>query len=170
MSALDVRGAEFAERRAVMLERLAEVESVHAEALAGGGPVYRERHRARGRLLARERIELLLDPDTPFLELSPLAVWGSDFTTGETFGPAEAVGMGLVTAAEEALEPILDGLRAGSPQGLAESKALTAGRLRAALDERGADVAAVSARLFASAEAAEGVRAFLERREPSWRS
>jgi enoyl-CoA hydratase len=92
------------------------------------------------------------------------------FLTGETFGPAEAVGMGLVTAADEALEPILDGLRAGSPQGLAESKALTTKRLRTALDERGADVVAASARLFASAEAAEGMRAFLDKRKPSWAS
>jgi enoyl-CoA hydratase len=90
------------------------------------------------------------------------------FLTGETFGPGEAVAMGLVTAPEEALEAILSGLRAGSPQGLAESKALTTGPLRAALDERGADVVEVSARLFASAEAAEGMRAFLEKRKPSW--
>ncbi|MGV3721306.1 MAG: carboxyl transferase domain-containing protein, partial [Actinomycetota bacterium] len=42
----------------------------------GGGEAARDKHRARGKLLARERIELLLDPDTPFLELSPLAAWG----------------------------------------------------------------------------------------------
>ncbi len=41
--------------------------------LAGGGPKYVERHHARGKLTARERIELLVDPDSPFLELSPLA-------------------------------------------------------------------------------------------------
>ena len=44
---------------------------------AGGGPRYVERHHERGKLLARERIELLLDPDSPFLELSPLAAWGT---------------------------------------------------------------------------------------------
>ncbi|MYS22714.1 Acetyl-CoA carboxylase, carboxyltransferase component [Streptomyces sp. DvalAA-14] len=96
MSSLDIRGAEFAERRAVMLERLAEVEAAHAEALAGGGPRYQERHRARGKLLARERIELLLDPDTPFLELSPLAGWGSDFTTGASI----VTGIGVVEGVE----------------------------------------------------------------------
>ena len=42
----------------------------------GGGPKYLERHRAQGKLPVRERIELLLDPDTPFLELSPLAANG----------------------------------------------------------------------------------------------
>jgi enoyl-CoA hydratase/carnithine racemase len=97
----------------------------------------------------------------------PRAV-GRYFLTGETFGPAEAVAMGLVTTVDTALETIMDGLRAGSPQGLAESKALTAERLRTALDERGAAVVEVSARLFGSAEAAEGMRAFLEKRRPSW--
>ncbi len=42
----------------------------------GGGPAYVERHHARGKLTARERIELLIDPDTALLELSPLAAWG----------------------------------------------------------------------------------------------
>ena len=45
-------------------------------ARAGGPPASRERHTARGKLLARERIDALLDPDTPFLELSPLAAYG----------------------------------------------------------------------------------------------
>src|SRR5215813_14485896 len=51
-------------------------------ARAGGGPRYANRHHARGRLLARERIELLLDRDAHFLELSPLAAWGTEFTVG----------------------------------------------------------------------------------------
>ena len=53
-----------------------------AIASAGGGPKYVDRHRQRGKLLARERIELLLDRDAPFLELSPLAGWGTDFALG----------------------------------------------------------------------------------------
>lgn len=55
------------------------VERLNAElaaARAGGPPASRERHTARGKLLARERIDALLDPDTPFLELSPLAAHG----------------------------------------------------------------------------------------------
>lgn len=40
---------------------------------AGGGEVASDRHKGRGKLLARERIEALVDPGTPFLELSPLA-------------------------------------------------------------------------------------------------
>ena len=42
----------------------------------GGPPEARKRHKERGKLLVRERIELLLDKNTPFLELSPLAAWG----------------------------------------------------------------------------------------------
>jgi 3-methylcrotonyl-CoA carboxylase beta subunit len=60
-----------------------------AEARLGGGPKYLERHREQGKLPARERIELLLDPDTPFLELSPLAANGM-------YGDG-APGAGLIT-------------------------------------------------------------------------
>jgi acetyl-CoA carboxylase carboxyltransferase component len=96
MSALDTLGAGFAERRTAMLTRLAEVEAAHGEALAGGGPKYRQRHQERGKLPARGRIELLLDPDTAFLELSPLAGWGSDFTTGASI----VTGIGVVEGVE----------------------------------------------------------------------
>jgi acyl-CoA carboxylase subunit beta len=91
-----LRDAGFEERRATMLERIAEVEAAHAEALAGGGAKYLERHRSRGKLPARERIELLLDPDSPFLELSPLAGWGSDFTTGASI----VTGIGVIEGVE----------------------------------------------------------------------
>ena len=81
-TALDTTGADYAANRAAMLDKLAALDAEHAKALAGGGEKYVARHRARGKLLPRERIELLVDPDTPFLELSPLAAWGSDFAVG----------------------------------------------------------------------------------------
>ncbi len=90
------------------------------------------------------------------------------YLTGEVFDTAEAVRMGLVNAGLEALDGILDGLRAASPQGLAESKRLTTAALLRGFDRDGEEYAEQSARLFASAEAAEGVRAFLERRDPRW--
>ena len=71
-----------AANREAMLEKLADLDAQHAVAVAGGGEKYVERHHARGKLTARERIELLLDPGSAFLELSPLAGWGSDFTVG----------------------------------------------------------------------------------------
>jgi len=78
--------------REAMLEKLVALDAEHAKALAGGGEKYVDRHHKRGKLLARERIELLLDPDSYFLELSPLAGWGSDFTVGASLVP----GIGVV--------------------------------------------------------------------------
>jgi acetyl-CoA carboxylase carboxyltransferase component len=63
---------------------------------AGGGPKYVDRHRARGKLLARERLELLLDRDAPFLELSPLAGWGTEFALGGNV----VTGVGVVSGVE----------------------------------------------------------------------
>jgi acyl-CoA carboxylase subunit beta len=95
-SALDVTGAEYADHRRTMLERIAELDTELAKSVAGGGDKYIERHRGRGKLLARERIELLLDPDAPFLELSPLAGWGSDYAVGASL----VTGIGVVEGVE----------------------------------------------------------------------
>ncbi len=92
------------------------------------------------------------------------------FLTGERFDGAEAARIGLVTAA--VLEPeldsvvagVLDGLRAGSPQGLAATKELTTRELRRQLDEYGEQMVETSARLFASDEAREAMAAFVSRR------
>src|SRR5579871_1626645 len=65
------------------------LEARRAEAALGGPARSRERHAARGKLLVRERIRRLLDPGTPFLELSPLAANG--------MYDDEAPGSGLVT-------------------------------------------------------------------------
>ncbi len=82
--------------REAMLAKLADLEAEHAKAVAGGGDKYVDRHHARGRLLARERIELLLDEGSAFLELSPLAGWGSDFTVGASV----VTGIGVVEGVE----------------------------------------------------------------------
>jgi len=86
----------FARNREAMLAKLAEVDAEHATAVAGGGPKYVERHRTRGKLLPRERVELLIDPDSPFLELCPLAGWGSDFKVGAS----TVLGIGVVEGVE----------------------------------------------------------------------
>ncbi|MGW7515200.1 enoyl-CoA hydratase family protein [Streptomyces sp. NPDC054796] len=94
------------------------------------------------------------------------------YLTGERFDGAEAARIGLVTMAAEdpdaALEPVLDGLRRGSPQGLAESKRLVTAEVLRAFDRDTDNLADLSARLFASDEAREGMTAFLERRDPEW--
>jgi len=66
----------FRANRAHYLTHLERLRAAMAHSLAGGGEKLVARHRTRGKLLARERIDLLADPFTPFLELSPLAAWG----------------------------------------------------------------------------------------------
>src|SRR5512144_1128716 len=89
---LDQHKPSSVENRAAMLVRLAAVDAAQAQACAGGGPRYADRHHARGKLLARERIELLVDRDAPFLELMPVAAYGSDFP----IGAGVVTGIGLV--------------------------------------------------------------------------
>jgi acyl-CoA carboxylase subunit beta len=95
-SIMDTSSDEYAANRDAMLAKLGELETEHAKALGGGGPKYVERHRKRGKLLARERVELLLDPDSPFLELSPLAAYGSDYAVGASV----VTGIGVVEGVE----------------------------------------------------------------------
>ncbi|MGW1165579.1 enoyl-CoA hydratase family protein [Streptomyces sp. NPDC001153] len=94
------------------------------------------------------------------------------FLTGERFDAREAVHVGLLTVTgddvDEALAPILDGLRRSSPQGLAETKQLLTARVLETFDRDAADLTALSARLFSSAQAREGMTAFLERRDAAW--
>ena len=96
VSHADVRSESYRENRTAFLEQLRLLEEQLALARAGGGEKYVRRHLARGKLLARERIELLLDPDAPFLELSPLAAWGTDFTVGASV----ITGVGVVSGVE----------------------------------------------------------------------
>ncbi|MEU1195451.1 enoyl-CoA hydratase family protein [Streptomyces sp. NPDC005813] len=94
------------------------------------------------------------------------------YLTGERFDAAEAVRTGLLTAAgpdaDEVLAPVLDGLRRSSPQALAETKALLTAKVLETFDRDAAGLTALSARLFSSAQAAEGMTAFLERRDAAW--
>jgi acetyl-CoA carboxylase carboxyltransferase component len=95
-STLDTRAPAYQEAVAAMTAKLSDIDEELAKALAGGGPKYVERHHARGKLTPRERIELLIDPDSPFLELSPLAAWGSEFQVGASI----VTGIGAVSGVE----------------------------------------------------------------------
>ncbi|MFD3504926.1 enoyl-CoA hydratase family protein [Streptomyces sp. NPDC058676] len=98
------------------------------------------------------------------------------YLTGETFDAAEAARIGLLTTAgdhdhtdvDEVLAPVLDGLRRASPRALAETKRLLTAKVLEAFDLDAGELARLSARLFASADAREGMTAFLERRDPAW--
>ncbi|HEV8442749.1 MAG TPA: carboxyl transferase domain-containing protein [Steroidobacteraceae bacterium] len=75
-SKVDRKSAEFAANAAAMRALVEELRSRQQAAAAGGGEAARARHVARGKLLPRDRVEMLLDPGSPFLELSPLAAFG----------------------------------------------------------------------------------------------
>ncbi|WP_340539016.1 acyl-CoA carboxylase subunit beta [Nocardioides sp. GXZ039] len=82
--------------REALLEKLADLDAEQAKAVAGGGERSVARHHQRGKLLPRERIELLIDEGSAFLELSPLAGWGSDFTVGASV----VTGIGVIEGVE----------------------------------------------------------------------
>ncbi|MFE9922419.1 enoyl-CoA hydratase family protein [Streptomyces sp. NPDC005774] len=94
------------------------------------------------------------------------------YLTGERLDAAEAARIGLLTAygedVDEVLAPVLDGLRRAAPEALAETKRLLTARVLETFDRDAADLTALSARLFSSATAREGMTAFLERRDPEW--
>ena len=105
---VDTRSEAYARNREWFLAKLAELEAALAEVNAAGGPKYVERHRRRGKLMARERVELLLDRDAPFLEIGALAAWGTDFALGGSM----ICGLGVVSGVEcviVANEPTIKG-------------------------------------------------------------
>jgi enoyl-CoA hydratase len=108
---------------------------------------------------------------TTLPRLSPRAA-ARYYLTGEKFGAPAAAAMGLITEAVADIDAgtlaVLDALRTASPQGLAETKPLLTAELLARFEADGEALAAQSARLFGSAEAAEGMAAFLAKRPPSW--
>lgn len=94
------------------------------------------------------------------------------FLTAEAFDAAEAARIGLLTLhgedVDEALAPVLAGLRKAGPEALAATKRLVTAPVRAALAQDGAALTELSAHHFGSAEAREGITARFERRDPSW--
>jgi 3-methylcrotonyl-CoA carboxylase beta subunit len=95
---VDAAGGEFAANRRVMEELVADLRQQLAAAAQGGGERARERHAGRGKLLPRERVEALLDPGSPFLELSPLAAF--DLYEGQAPAAGIVTGIGRVCGRE----------------------------------------------------------------------
>ena len=85
---------EFAEHKQFNQSLLDTLQERLAIASNGGGSKYVERHRGRNKLLARERIERIIDPGTAFLELSPLAAF--DLYDGRAHSAGIVTGVGLV--------------------------------------------------------------------------
>ena len=95
---VDRSAAEFARNRERMETLVAELRARSAEVARGGGVEAIERHRGRGKLLARERIDRLLDPGSAFLELNALAAW--DVYDGDAPGGGIVTGIGVVAGRE----------------------------------------------------------------------
>ncbi len=93
---IDPSAQAYIDAAAAMTAKLVELDAELAKALAGGGTKYVERHHARGKMTARERIELLVDADSPFLELCALAAYGTDFHIGASV----VTGIGVVEGVE----------------------------------------------------------------------
>jgi len=88
----------FDGRRARMEELVAELRERTAQVARGGGEKALEKHRSRGKLTARERIDRLLDPDTAFLELSALAAW--EMYDNQAPGAGIVTGIGVIEGCE----------------------------------------------------------------------
>jgi acetyl-CoA carboxylase carboxyltransferase component len=95
-TAVDPRASSYHDNRTAMLDRLRGLDDALHAARAGGGERYVTRHHARGRMLPRERIELLIDRDTPFLELCAVAAFATDYPVGASI----VGGIGVVEGVE----------------------------------------------------------------------
>src|SRR5258708_15208750 len=80
---------------------VAELRDRTSQVAVGGGERAVERHRSRGKLLARERIDLLVDPGSAFLELGALAAW--EIYDGDAPSAGVVTGIGVVEGRECAI-------------------------------------------------------------------
>src|SRR5215216_1220407 len=97
-STIDPTSAEFARNADVMRGLVAELREKLQVVSGGGGEVARSRHTSRGKMLARQRVDLLVDPGTAFLELSPLAAYG--LYGGDVHSASIVTGVGRVAGRE----------------------------------------------------------------------
>src|SRR4029079_17303713 len=97
-SSISAASDEFKANAAAMRALLADLAQKRAEAASGGPEKIKERHGARGKLLPRDRVLRLIDPGSPFLELSPLAAYG--LYGGDIHGAGLITGVGRISARE----------------------------------------------------------------------
>ncbi len=95
---IDPRSEAFAANKAAMQSLVDELNANAAKVAEGGGARYTERHKARGKLLARERIERLLDPGAPFLEIGQFAAW--NMYSGDVAAAGVVAGIGRIEGVE----------------------------------------------------------------------
>src|SRR5262245_35153281 len=100
-SLISTASDEFKANAAAMRAVVADLAAKRAEAAAGGPAKLRERHTARGKLLPRDRVMRLIDPGSPFLELSQLAAHG--LYSGDIHGAGLITGIGRISGRECAI-------------------------------------------------------------------
>eukprot|EP00211_Chloroparvula_japonica_P001379 CAMPEP_0119133254 /NCGR_PEP_ID=MMETSP1310-20130426/13280_1 /TAXON_ID=464262 /ORGANISM="Genus nov. species nov., Strain RCC2339" /LENGTH=547 /DNA_ID=CAMNT_0007123941 /DNA_START=38 /DNA_END=1678 /DNA_ORIENTATION=- len=108
---VDKKSEEYAQNYAEMSAVVGEMQERLRESLGQGSAKEMERHVKRGQLLARERVELLLDEDSPFLELMPLAGYGQD---DMTLGGSTVAGIGLVSGVECVISATVPTMKGGA--------------------------------------------------------
>jgi acyl-CoA carboxylase subunit beta len=119
---VDRSSEEYTANRSAMLDKITELETLMAQARAGGGPKYQARHTERGKMLVHDRIELLVDRDSPFLELSTLAGWGTE----KPLGANVVTGIGVVNGVEVMISANDPTSQAGSSNKYSLAKTLRA--------------------------------------------
>ncbi|MHC2619467.1 3-methylcrotonyl-CoA carboxylase beta subunit [Bradyrhizobium huanghuaihaiense] len=97
-SSIDPSSSDFARNAEAMRGLVADLREKLSQVAGGGGEASRNRHTARGKMLARERVDLLVDPGTSFLELSPLAAYG--LYGGDVHSASVVTGVGRIAGRE----------------------------------------------------------------------
>src|SRR6187431_2263946 len=97
-STIDTTSTDFARNAEAMRALVAELRGKLDQVAGGGGKVSRARHTSRGKMLARQRVDLLIDPGTAFLELSPLAAYG--LYGGDVHSASIITGVGRIAGRE----------------------------------------------------------------------
>ncbi|TWB04524.1 carboxyl transferase domain-containing protein [Bradyrhizobium stylosanthis] len=97
-SSIDPSSSDFARNAEAMRGLVADLREKLSQVAGGGGEASRNRHTSRGKMLARERVDLLVDPGTSFLELSPLAAYG--LYGGDVHSASVVTGVGRISGRE----------------------------------------------------------------------
>src|SRR5438105_1324426 len=97
-SSIDPSSSDFARNSDAMRALVGDLREKLSQVAGGGGETSRNRHTARGKMLARERVDLLVDPGTAFMELSPLAAYG--LYGGDVHSASVVTGVGRISGRE----------------------------------------------------------------------
>jgi 3-methylcrotonyl-CoA carboxylase beta subunit len=97
-SSIDTSSPDFARNSEAMRTLVADLRDKLSQVAGGGGEVSRNRHTSRGKMLARQRVDLLVDPGTAFMELSPLAAYG--LYGGDVHSASVVTGVGRISGRE----------------------------------------------------------------------